>query len=480
MHDNILISGFELDEIKSSFEELKKNAKKLIVVADASYLNKYNSPVSDDDDISIEILDRFELRQGVKCNLHDNWELAYDCFSVLEYKILSDMFDRMYPHANVSNADKNSRLANIVQKAKQLVESVDVVLSREYPHFPLEYCILLFCKKLGVPHFSFNYCEYLSVYKICKNGNLTDIQKTTFKTTHSIESVKNNAFELLSSRIQFGQTPKGFMSYTFNNTSFFSAWLNFFLLCFTFILKQLVGYKSWVFFPSSNGKQYPLFHLISVLKITFNSVIQKRFFNKKSSCHIMDGNANYDIIYFANYQPESSTLPGAMGLHDTGPVVRYCLQQCAEYGLKLSYKEHPAIFNLSKRGLLYRGSTTRSVEIYQSILSAGVDFISLDKQTAPLLKNCKGVITMSGTVALEASYLGIPALVLGDVWFKEMKGVFGLHQKQQFFAACQNANHVRSAQENRVEIDKLFLKTLNHSFDEPSLAHFLDNLETLR
>ena len=95
MQKNILISGYELDEISGSIEGIGKYASKITIIAGASYSNFEKYKFFGNDQPTIEVLDRFSLRQGLEESSNSCFDFIFNDFETNEFKILIDMFERM-------------------------------------------------------------------------------------------------------------------------------------------------------------------------------------------------------------------------------------------------------------------------------------------------------------------------------------------------------------------------------------------------
>ena len=125
-------------------------------------------------------------------------------------------------------------------------------------------------------------------------------------------------------------------------------------------------------------------------------------------------------LYFPlHYQPEKTSLPDGDIYVDQWLVINMisCL---LPKGWNLYVKEHPAQF------WYYRwGCMGRTIDFYKDINKfKNVKMVDCKINPFKLIDNAKAVVTLTGSVGVEAILRGIPALVFGYAWYRNCPGVF--------------------------------------------------------
>jgi len=138
-------------------------------------------------------------------------------------------------------------------------------------------------------------------------------------------------------------------------------------------------------------------------KITANI---KRFYRKKVLNTYIQKNSrtlpNLFVFLPFHFQPEASTLVGGIGYADQAALAEMILKTLP-FGWSLVIKEHPA------------GRGTRPISHYKRLLSYP-NVVFSDENSKYILKRCDAVITVTGTIGLEALAFDKPVLMFGN-WF---------------------------------------------------------------
>lgn len=141
------------------------------------------------------------------------------------------------------------------------------------------------------------------------------------------------------------------------------------------------------------------------------------------SCVPFSGDTRDCAIFFLHYQPERTSLPEAS---------QFAVQLSAILEARLALpddmlllvKEHPSTFS-NRCDFKWR-----SKEFYSQIAAIpGVQFVDISTDTFELIDHSSVVITLTGTVGLEALMRGTPAVFLGSPM---LSGVFGQHVYHSF------------------------------------------------
>lgn len=139
------------------------------------------------------------------------------------------------------------------------------------------------------------------------------------------------------------------------------------------------------------------------------------------------GNKTPAILIAAHYQPEATSFPEGLDLHNHIDIVMEIRR--LGYAGRILYKEHPASF-------LYTGPIIgfsqvgmyRSKIYYEQLIELGCDFLDRDFELSlsPCLTSCYIPVTITGTIALERSLAGYHTIVTGYPWYIGMPGVISL------------------------------------------------------
>lgn len=131
-------------------------------------------------------------------------------------------------------------------------------------------------------------------------------------------------------------------------------------------------------------------------------------------------------VYFPlHYEPERTTNPDGGDFHDQMRTLAY-LRSVIPADMQIVVKEHPSSFNVWMNGHL-----GRSPGFYDMIHKVkGVHIVPTSHSTAELILGSAFVVSITGTVALEAAILGRRALTFGNCWFE---GCPGIHRYSDAF-----------------------------------------------
>lgn len=132
-----------------------------------------------------------------------------------------------------------------------------------------------------------------------------------------------------------------------------------------------------------------------------------------------------DFVFVAlHYQPEMSTTPlgGAFAYQE---LMVAMLAAALPRSWRLYVKEHPV-----------QRARGRSKEFYDALLAnPQVSLVSRDLPSTVLVKHCRAVATVTGTVGWEGVFMGKPVLVFGSVSYQLLSGVFSVKSNQDCIRA---------------------------------------------
>ena len=123
------------------------------------------------------------------------------------------------------------------------------------------------------------------------------------------------------------------------------------------------------------------------------------------------------VAFYLQYQPEASTMPKGGVFHDQLKIIEYL---SFKKNIKLIVREHPNQFSRSY---------ARQPEVYRTkdFYKKNVYWHSLDESPYELFNIADIVVSVGGTVLLEAAIRGIPAISLGDNFFNDIDGIQRVH-----------------------------------------------------
>ena len=205
----------------------------------------------------------------------------------------------------------------------------------------------------------------------------------------------------------------------------------FFFLIFALIRQKLKNFlRIWLYaflglFSKNTRplpKDYSDYSFLSYVKMLY---AQKRFIEiyKKKSANTRIAEINkVKLIIFSSMQPEASSFPE--GLYSSSFIDMCLALRSKGYKEKILYKEHKANFEFYNPIVgISRAGLYRNPEYINLIQALGCEFISADYPSS--ISSAKNYlpVTISGTIALERSLLGLRTLVFGSPWFSEMPGI---------------------------------------------------------
>ena len=141
-----------------------------------------------------------------------------------------------------------------------------------------------------------------------------------------------------------------------------------------------------------------------------------RYLIKKSTPREFIFKTNF-ILFFLQVQPEMTTLPDGGIFVSQYEALKVLSNLCEKLNFKLVIREHPDTVK-------YFNYNWRNRSFIDEICSLG-DHVFIDdnrKSNEEILKRCKGVGTITGTVISEALINGIPVITFGDHPFKGWNG----------------------------------------------------------
>ena len=138
-------------------------------------------------------------------------------------------------------------------------------------------------------------------------------------------------------------------------------------------------------------------------------------------------------IYFLHVQPELSVEETAFEYQDQVSTLRNILASLPAE-MSLVVKEHKPMLG------------RRQVELYRRLLRMpGIILADPSEDSHQLVAHASVVVTLTGSAGLEALYYGIPAIVLGSVFFDCFNGVYKPRNLQELEALLSDPDKLKGA-----------------------------------
>jgi hypothetical protein len=122
-------------------------------------------------------------------------------------------------------------------------------------------------------------------------------------------------------------------------------------------------------------------------------------------------------VYAMHYEPERTSLPDGLPVDSQVDALLY-IRTVIPPGEKVWVKEH-----YSQQSSALRGFLGRSPLVYQLIAKMPqTDFAPVGVNLLELVRNARAVFTLTGTIAIEASLMGVPVYYFGEPWWDGLPG----------------------------------------------------------
>jgi hypothetical protein len=194
-------------------------------------------------------------------------------------------------------------------------------------------------------------------------------------------------------------------------------------------LKTLISSRSSKIIKWSNFyHEINIFESINLMKVqrNFLKLYDKTKLNINESFNLINNN-NAKIIIAAHYQPEATSFPEGGNFSNHIEIIMKI--RSLGYNELIGYKEHPATWMYIDNIIgPTRVGIYRSKEYLNQLTRLKCVFIH-EKYTLPISKNKIQnyiPITISGTIAIERSLLGLHTIVAGEPWYKGLPGIIML------------------------------------------------------
>jgi hypothetical protein len=342
------------------------------------------------------------------------------------------MMDRLDLYGLFSRLDRESYFHNLViWTLKKINDSKpEVLLCVESPHDHAKYVIYEICRFLKIPIFKFHTwttapllflknMESDEIFNINLNLSSKFDDKANKEIINHVKGVKKSGDKYL---------PR-FMKIHKKNQSLFGQLKNLFIPDYgrpTFFRSMYLDIRH------NTGR---------IIKRKYNPInpnylgyfLRKRiiFFrrknlNKAASIVISKKDLSKEYVFFPlHFEPERTSNPDGKEFHDHFIVI--CkLREFIPSNIAIYIKEHPN----QLRSYIKKGLNGRSPLFYKLVKNINnVHFLDYSLDQIDLIKNSKFVVTITGTVALEAAILEKKSLTFGSTYYDGCPNIFKWNKK---------------------------------------------------
>lgn len=346
----------------------------------------------------------------------------YDLIDELNW--WSPIFERWIP--NTSNIEitkfKITGLINELDEALDYFKITKTINFSACPHHIDQIAPYIAFNKKGI--------EQIFLYANVIDGNLIPVKfSEKFNRTSLIRSKlgnKINYSEQLSrfiENLEAGNKPKINTEIKSFKTNYFGVKTYLFLRSIKQLLigkKRSSIEKSRYYFDENNFSYNENLHLIKTQKKFLKKLKEDSISRNEFELIIKD--IDKPIVIFAHYQPEATTFPESNRFNNPIDIVTHL--RMLGYKQNIFYKEHPAskmyidppsIF-LTKVGLKKtKFLLNKFKELNCKVLDFKID--SSDEIYKKILP-----VTVSGSIAIERSLIGLKTIVLGKPYFEGLPG----------------------------------------------------------
>jgi hypothetical protein len=429
MRDVIIYSSSEI--VLSEF--LKYHNSKKLNITKFIYLSK---EIQQEVLTKVSSLDSTEILNSILEGQLDDYlsQIDYDflTFHRKEEHIIFNMMNRIDVYKNQRYEDRKIIYYKLIGYWKVFFEKhkFDLVFFETVPHEVVDYVFYLFCKfhkidtKILLPVFQFgrvmlsNSINYFDEDEIIKkvHGKLSKIEKVNF------QDIYNNHLNK-STRIRFKYMAQD--SQEKINNLWSRKFKKIYIVGKALISSSIPTFKMEIIrLRRIDRRLNPLIYSINFLgflSTKTNIYLEKKFlqmeYNKVTKVKFTLENKY--LLFYLHYQPEATTSPLGGAFYDQELVISQ-IALSLPAGYTLYVKEHVSQID-NKSGYSYLG---RDIGFYDRISKINnVTLLKHDSDSKQILDNAKAVVTITGSIGWEAYVQGIPVIVLGEVWYKNLRGI---------------------------------------------------------
>ena len=335
-----------------------------------------------------------------------------------EFVIISEIVHRWL--RTYSSSESYFSIRNLVYKIYQywydfiLENKVTLILFGNVPHTPHDFVIYSIATSLKL-----NVVFIQSYTNLFDNGItlvLSDAIDLSFPSKNMGQK------HLQDDRVDINRLKE---SYTNESISYFNSPLTEISRIKVSSVKYLKRFFQNVYLSDQLKIDRVLRRAISIINFYRDKNLFFRYFRKVSTIQYSELIDKKYVFFPLHYQPESTTLPTG-GIYRNLDFIIMELLKFLPKNFILVLKEHPYYFFDNKIDTGYNESflNHRPREFYEYIRNQdNVCFISNDSDVSTLIKNSCGVVTVSGTPALESMMYRKKVLLFGNHHYKKLPNV---------------------------------------------------------
>ena len=213
-----------------------------------------------------------------------------------------------------------------------------------------------------------------------------------------------------------------------NNTKITDIKKSFFISVIKIVYTHI---KIHLFFNKNNINFFKTHSTYDTLQILLQQKKYLQYYKKNKLSRIDTekflNSPEFKILIFAQYQPEATSFPEGFQYPSHLEIILK-LQQLGYKGL-IGYKEHPAswlyydnVINETNVGIYRDKNYLKNIMNYKCYI--------LDEKFSITPNQIYNYIplTMTGTIAIERSLLGLQTIITGEPWFKGMPGTLHINE----------------------------------------------------
>lgn len=299
----------------------------------------------------------------------------------------------------------------------------------------------------GVPHhidssllqisLSYSNISQIFLYSIVLDGRLIPLVQSKSIFDRNILSLKLTnlnydpiLLEFINNKID-GKTPKINTKITKVKKSFY---FSLFLLFIEYSKKTLLKISNFNSKQKENWTKF--YNEISFFESFKLLLYQKKYLNHYDSCKLsitdtynFINEGKIKLIITAHFQPEATSFPEG-GRYSNHIEIIMKIRSLG-YEDIIGYKEHPATWMYRDKVVgITRVGIYRSKKYLDHLLNLGCLMLD-EKYNLPINgynSNKYVPVTISGSIAIERSLLGLHTIVAGEPWYKGLPGIITLNE----------------------------------------------------
>jgi hypothetical protein len=304
-------------------------------------------------------------------------------------------------------------------------ERIDIVLSFGIPHGLSALALFGIAKVIGLKTIFTNPTAVAPELSLIENDiKNTSLDAASLKLKSDVlkneidESIVNEIVEKFRKfdYLSFGNSDINVIKSQRSTLVPFNRHVNFIKKIFSLILKKPFSeYYNPEFFLKF-GIKTRILRVIPLIKYYIQTLFTINFYNKYATDKCDSGNS---LVFFLQFQPEASTMPQG-GIFADQLLALDLILQAVPKDMTVYVKEHPYMF--CQFG---QDAHERSVRFYKYILrDPRVYLVKKNYDSIKLIKKVKYVVSINGSISMEAILQGKPCIIFGRHWIDTCASCF--------------------------------------------------------